>query len=172
MELLVSLGATMPSRRRSAELMVGITASIQASPELEPSPSSGHCHWGPLLAPAAASAVSKERAQILLKGALGAELHSAQTSKILCSCLSMLEVGWLCSTIHSMLSIALRVCEENSGLWKSFRVPPHNHETAVNPSGCQGRTPTDTCTGRPWGCKAAVCRPGCEHQVLPAPWQE
>ena len=45
-ELLVSLEAAdaNTSRSRSAELLAGITASTQASPELMPSPSSGYCH--------------------------------------------------------------------------------------------------------------------------------
>jgi len=45
-ELLVSLEAAdaNSSRSRSAELLAGITASTQASPELVPSPSSGYCH--------------------------------------------------------------------------------------------------------------------------------
>lgn len=100
-----------------------------------------------MLAPAAARAVSKEKAQILPKGPLGAELYNRQTSKILRSQLSMLLVRWLSSMICSMLSIAFRVCKENSGLWKSFRGRSHHQEIAVNLSGYQGRTTTHPHTG-------------------------
>ena len=64
---------------------------------------------------------------------LGEELYYRQTSKIFCSCLLMLEVGWLTSTISSMLSIACRVCKEDSGTWKSLRGPSHPQESAMNP---------------------------------------
>ena len=101
------------------------------------------------------------------KGALGAELQNRQTSKILCSRLLKLRVGQLSSTVCSMSSIASRVCKEKSGLWKPFRVPFRTQETAVNPSGCQGRIPTDLCSGTP--CKAAAPRPGYKHRVFAKP---
>ena len=86
---------------------------MHASPELEPSPSWGYCRWGGLPAPAAASAVSKERAPILLKGPLGAELYNRHTLKILCSRLLTVVIDRrLSSTICSMLFIAVRVCKE------------------------------------------------------------